>query len=103
MINEAKMAGVRWWDDTPESLREQLVELVKTNDVLEIQTAINLYRGCHGTTYGEAKMAVNCLIAALVPVVPCPSCGMPLRTQLAQQCLECGADWHTQQPPATRS
>ncbi len=25
---------------------------------------------------------------------PCPYCGRPLRTDKAQQCLECGADWH---------
>jgi hypothetical protein len=25
---------------------------------------------------------------------PCPECGEPLRTGLAKQCLNCGADWH---------
>lgn len=25
---------------------------------------------------------------------PCPHCGEPLRTERAQQCLSCGADWH---------
>ena len=24
----------------------------------------------------------------------CPECGSRLRTKLAKQCLECGADWH---------
>lgn len=28
------------------------------------------------------------------PVVLCSHCGKPLRAPLAQQCLECGADWH---------
>ena len=25
---------------------------------------------------------------------PCPECGKKLRTKLAKQCFECGADWH---------
>jgi hypothetical protein len=25
---------------------------------------------------------------------PCSYCGLPLRTMLARQCLECGMDWH---------
>ena len=25
---------------------------------------------------------------------PCPFCGEALRTDLAQQCFECGKDWH---------
>jgi hypothetical protein len=25
---------------------------------------------------------------------PCPYCGKQLRTKLAKQCVECGADWH---------
>jgi hypothetical protein len=29
---------------------------------------------------------------------PCPYCGQPLRTDKAQQCLECGADWHGRVP-----
>ena len=27
---------------------------------------------------------------------PCPHCGAPLRSERAQQCLECGANWHGQ-------
>ncbi len=26
---------------------------------------------------------------------PCPNCGKDLRTALAQQCMHCGADWHS--------
>jgi len=29
---------------------------------------------------------------------PCSRCGRPLRTRLARQCLECGLDWHDQDP-----
>ena len=25
---------------------------------------------------------------------PCPHCGVPLRTSKAQQCRQCGMDWH---------
>jgi hypothetical protein len=28
------------------------------------------------------------------PAPPCPQCGKPLRSELAKQCFECGADWH---------
>jgi hypothetical protein len=27
---------------------------------------------------------------------PCPHCGAPLRSERANQCFECGADWHGQ-------
>ncbi len=27
--------------------------------------------------------------------IPCPHCSKPLRTELAKQCFECGADWHS--------
>jgi hypothetical protein len=27
-------------------------------------------------------------------LVPCPHCGATLRSALAKQCVECGADWH---------
>jgi len=32
----------------------------------------------------------------------CPFCNADLRTHLARQCLECGADWHTTQDVNTR-
>jgi hypothetical protein len=28
------------------------------------------------------------------PEIPCPFCGKPLRSAQAQQCFDCGADWH---------
>jgi len=28
------------------------------------------------------------------PGPPCPSCGEPVATSMAKQCLKCGADWH---------
>jgi len=30
---------------------------------------------------------------------PCPKCGKPLRSNLAQQCFECGAKWHEAPSP----
>jgi hypothetical protein len=29
------------------------------------------------------------------PTVPCPHCGMPLRTPRAKQCRHCRRQWHT--------
>jgi hypothetical protein len=34
---------------------------------------------------------------------PCPYCGMPLRTDQARQCFECGMDWHDPGAPLRRS
>ncbi len=31
-------------------------------------------------------------------VVPCPHCGKALLTAKAQQCFQCGADWHNKTP-----
>ena len=33
--------------------------------------------------------------AAELKTTPCPECGKNLRTALAQQCVHCGADWHS--------
>ncbi len=38
-----------------------------------------------------------------LPIKRCPSCGKPVRTNLAQQCFECGADWRAERRPGKRS
>ncbi len=49
----------------------------------------------------ERRSSAKDLLEAAIPFVmtrsdtkPCPSCGQPLRTSLAKQCLHCGEDWH---------
>jgi hypothetical protein len=62
--------------------------------------AIKFYRQATGLGLAESKRAVELLLAynARDPVrpqrKPCPFCGRQLRTAVAQQCVECGADWH---------
>jgi hypothetical protein len=103
MITEETMIEVKRWVDTPESLRGQLVRLIDDPrpEARQYMEAINVYRAYHGVSQVEAKHAIVCLDKSLAPVTPCPSCGKPLRTALAQQCLECGADWPERPKPAT--
>ena len=37
----------------------------------------------------------------VTPGPPCRSCGQPLATSLARQCLHCGMDWHDEAGPRT--
>lgn len=65
--------------------------------------AIRYYRQASGLGLARAHEAVALLMAYRRPnpvvreTQPCPYCGRPLRTALAQQCFECGADWHSGQ------
>ena len=49
--------------------------------------AIHVYQAYHGVSQAEAKHAIVCLDKSLIPVVPCPSCGRPLRTPLCSNVL----------------
>ena len=74
--------------------RAELTELIQQGRTLE---AIKRYREEHGVSLRVAKEAMYRLKGSVKPsppMKPCPSCGRPLRTDLAQQCFECGADWH---------
>lgn len=63
-------------------------------------TAIKRLREATGVTLCVAKQMVEQRISlgqfkAQTPKGnPCPYCGQSLRTNQAQQCLECGMDWH---------
>jgi hypothetical protein len=62
-------------------------------------TAIKLLQKIRGCSLHTAKLAFDSVslgYAFVPPIssVECPSCGTPLRTELAKQCFHCGHDWH---------
>jgi hypothetical protein len=91
------MRDVRKWRDVAPADREEVWKLLsRGQNVL----AIRFYRQASGLNLAETKEAIEALLAyhPPAPVVPetkpCPYCGEPLRTALAQQCFACGRDWH---------
>lgn len=91
MIYQAKISDVKHWQDTPEFVQAQLVELIDAGDLF---SAMQTYKQQHQITFADAKAAMVCLHYARKRRVPCPYCGKPLRSPLAEQCVECGVDWH---------
>jgi hypothetical protein len=80
--------------------RDEITALI---DDCQMISAIKRYREVTGSGLTESKTAVenvtiNSELGRKREGPPCPQCGKPLRTNKAQQCLECGADWHKKSP-----
>src|SRR5574340_1782458 len=92
-----RMQEVPGWHELSLSDRDEVWRLISLGKTV---TAILYYRQASGLGLAEAKEAVELLLAykprqSVVPETrPCPHCGRPLRTAIAQQCFSCGADWH---------
>jgi len=91
MSDTDPMADVINWGNTPDELPSRLADLIKRGQTI---SAINVYREHHHIGLTDAHLAIVRLTECTKVGPPCPECGKPLRTALAQQCLECGADWH---------
>ncbi len=91
------MRDVRKWSDMALTDREEVCKLLSLGQNV---SAIRFYRQASGLNLAEAKEAIETLLAYDPPkplvakIKPCPYCGEPLRTALAQQCFACGQDWH---------
>jgi hypothetical protein len=82
------------WRKTPEPIRARLREQVQRGDWV---CAINDYQQYHSTSFADAGAMMQLLWQSVDPGPPkpdCPKCGKVLRTAIAQQCFNCGADWH---------
>ncbi|MEN6493168.1 MAG: hypothetical protein ABFD16_02645 [Thermoguttaceae bacterium] len=95
------MRDVPRWSELPERDREEVWKLLSLGQNVQ---ATRYYRQASGLNLAEAKDAIELLLTYSPPkpvipeTKPCPYCGEPLRTLLAQQCFACGADWHVKPP-----
>jgi hypothetical protein len=103
-MNEAwKRLAETDWLGTSESDRDHITALILQGNTTE---ALQKYWQLLGfpwppadtnERFAAAKFKINELRHQQYwpgPFPPCPQCGKALRTKLAKQCLECGADWH---------
>jgi hypothetical protein len=80
----------------PHELETALRALLKEGKTIE---AIKRLRNATGAPLSACKAWIDDRWQQIVgitrkPVKPCPFCTRPLRTDQAQQCFECGMDWH---------
>jgi hypothetical protein len=72
-------------DDDPDGRYFEAVGIAVDGYFADIKpTDIAVHQGLHSQLDEQAP--------------PCPCCGKPLRTAKAQQCFECGANWHGRVP-----
>lgn len=88
---------IQKWQVAPPPVRARLIELLNQG---QNRAAFDLLRKHRNLGEYEARVAIRQLAAA-IEYTPCPRCGQPLRTPKAQQCFECGADWHAQRARST--
>lgn len=80
----------------PPKLEADIRALIARGSVID---AIKWLRKTSGCGLAAASAHVSRILATTDLVRPrttgpCPYCGKALRTNMAQQCFECGADWH---------
>lgn len=94
------------WQELSPRDREEVWKLLSLEHNV---SAVRYFRQASGVGLAQAHEAITMLLAYKVPKStvpqkkPCPHCGASLRTALAQQCFECGADWHTRTDHGGRS
>jgi hypothetical protein len=79
------------WSVIGKAERAEIADLIDGHGLL---AAIKRYREITGSGLAESKRAVESVIGGAG--LRCPQCGTLLRTENAQQCFECGSDWHNQ-------
>lgn len=100
-MNETNPLDNPGWINTPDEVKQRLMELLKQNPI----DAFREYAAFLGLElqepYDDRLWVARDTILELhdprkppEPPLPCPQCGELLRTSKAQQCFECGADWH---------
>ncbi|MGE0538485.1 MAG: hypothetical protein AB7O68_26215 [Pirellulales bacterium] len=77
-----------------DDLQAELRQLIEAGSRI---SAIKRLRDETGIGLQDAKAWVTRDSDVRRPRAPCPYCGQPLRSMAAQQCLECGMDWHDPQ------
>lgn len=80
------------------SLPEENVARLHTTYLMHPIEAIKELRALTDCSFPDAKIWLNHPNGAEPLVLsdgpPCPSCGVPLKTDKARQCFHCGANWH---------
>jgi hypothetical protein len=90
------MIGDPRWANINEDVRTEILGLIAKGMNIG---ANKRFREVSGLDLARSKAAVEDIIVTteFSPCAeggPCPRCGKALRTNLAQQCFHCGADWH---------
>jgi hypothetical protein len=97
-VDRSRIESDPRWASVAEADRVEIAELIDTVGMI---AAIKRYREVTGCGLGESKLAVESVLDVALGKrgagPPCPLCGKPLRTKKAEQCFECGADWHKHQ------
>jgi hypothetical protein len=96
-VDRSRIESDPRWALVGEAERDEIVDLIDERG--SVLLAIKRYRDVTGEGLAQSKDAVGSVIVDIElgrrgAGPPCPRCGKPLRTKKAEQCFECGADWH---------